>query len=209
MADFADFTLSADFLEARELPFFPYRSREAYMLRIALKYGAIASGLVAVWCLGIVGLMWGGQGESVISSEWLGYLVMFVSLSTIFIAVREYRNVNRGGIIKFLPAFGMGLLIALVASLAYTLAWEVYLASTNYAFMDNYAASMIEAKRATGVTGPELDAYVAQLNQMREFYANPLFRLPITFSEIFPVGLIVALISAAILRNPKVLPARG
>jgi len=30
-----------------------------------------------------------------------------------------------------------------------------------------------------------------------------------TFIEIFPVGLLVALISAALLRNPKMLPARA
>jgi hypothetical protein len=29
------------------------------------------------------------------------------------------------------------------------------------------------------------------------------------FLEIFPVGLLVALVSAALLRNPKLLPARG
>jgi hypothetical protein len=47
------------------------------------------------------------------------------------------------------------------------------------------------------------------MEQMKTAYANPLFRLPMTFVEIFPVGLIIALISAAILRNPRVLPARG
>ena len=41
-----------------------------------------------------------------------------------------------------------------------------------------------------------------------EQYENPLYRLPITFMEIFPVGLLVALFSAAILRNPKAFPAR-
>jgi hypothetical protein len=34
-------------------------------------------------------------------------------------------------------------------------------------------------------------------------------RVPMTFLEIFPVGALIALISAAVLRNPKVLPARG
>jgi hypothetical protein len=40
-------------------------------------------------------------------------------------------------------------------------------------------------------------------------YANPLFRIPMVFLEIFPVGFIVALISAALLRNPRLLPARS
>ena len=47
------------------------------------------------------------------------------------------------------------------------------------------------------------------MNELRDAYANPLFRLPMTFLEIFPVGLLIALISAAVLRNPKVLPARA
>jgi hypothetical protein len=38
---------------------------------------------------------------------------------------------------------------------------------------------------------------------------NPLIRIPLTFAEIFPIGLLAALVSAALLRNPKVLPARG
>jgi len=34
-------------------------------------------------------------------------------------------------------------------------------------------------------------------------YANPLFRLPMTFAEIFPVGVLVSLISALVLRKPR------
>ena len=39
-------------------------------------------------------------------------------------------------------------------------------------------------------------------------YADPLFRLPMTFVEIFPVGVLVSLISAGLLRNRRFLPAR-
>jgi hypothetical protein len=46
------------------------------------------------------------------------------------------------------------------------------------------------------------------MQAFNEKYRNPLFRIPMTFIEIFPVGLIIALISAALLRNPQVLPAR-
>ena len=134
---------------------------------------------------------------------------MIVALSMIFLAIRDYRNKKLGGVIKFLPAFGLGLLVAAVAGVAYVVGWEIYLAATNYAFMDNYIAQMVEAKRAAGVTGADLNAYVAQMNELKDNYANPLFRLPLTFLEIFPVGLLIALISAAVLRNPRVLPARA
>ena len=39
--------------------------------------------------------------------------------------------------------------------------------------------------------------------------AGWIYVSPNTLSEILPVGILVALVSAAILRNPKVLPARA
>lgn len=179
------------------------------MFAIALRYGAISGAIViAVIIAGIVLANGPGHGHG-FSSQIFGYLVMIVALSMIFLAIRDYRNNQLGGVIKFLPAFALGLLVAVIAGIAYVVGWEIYLAATNYTFMDNYVAQMIEAKRAAGVTGAEFDAYAAELEQMRVAYQNPLFRLPMTFIEIFPVGLLIALISAAILRNPKVLPARG
>ena len=40
-------------------------------------------------------------------------------------------------------------------------------------------------------------------------FCQPLLRMAITFMEIFPVGLLVALVSALVLRNPRVLPAKA
>ncbi len=179
------------------------------MFITALKYGAV-SGAIVVGVI-IAGMLYAGGvgGGHATSSLWFGYLIMILALSMIFLAIREYRNKKLGGVIKFLPAFGLGLLVAIIAGVVYVAAWETFLQTTHYPFMENYTAAMIEAKRAAGVTGAELEAYVAEMEQMKASYANPLFRLPMTFIEIFPVGLIIALISAAILRNPKVLPARG
>ena len=70
-------------------------------------------------------------------------------------------------------------------------------------------AANLERLRASGETGPALQAKLAELEQMRVSYQNPLFRFGMTFIEIFPVGLLIAIISAALLRNPKVLPARA
>ncbi len=179
------------------------------MFVTALKYGA-ASGAIVVGVI-ILGLLYAGGpgGGHASSSMWFGYLVMIIALSMIFLAIREYRNKVLGGVIKFLPAFGLGLFVAAIAGVVYVAAWETFLVTTNYPFMENYVAAMIEAKRQAGVSAAELDAYVAELEAMKVAYANPLFRLPMTFIEIFPVGLLIALVSAAILRNPKVLPARA
>jgi hypothetical protein len=122
---------------------------------------------------------------------------------------RADRDVERGGVIKFLPAFGLGLAIAVCAGIAYACVWEIYLASTGYRFMDEYIAAMLRHRQAEGASAAELARLSAEMAPMRTSYANPLFRFPMTFLEIFPVGLIVALISAALLRNPRLLPARA
>jgi hypothetical protein len=176
------------------------------MLRISLVYGSLA-GLVVILVL-IAGLTV-LSGQHFITTEWFGYLTMIVALSAIFLGIKRHRDEALGGVIKFLPAFALGLGIAVVAGVIYVVVWEIYLASSGYHFMDAYVAGMIAAKKAHGVTGPALAAQIAELNAMKEQYANPLYRLPMTFLEIFPVGLIIALISAAVLRNPRVLPARA
>jgi hypothetical protein len=102
----------------------------------------------------------------------------------------------------------MGVGISVVAGIVYVLIWEVYLAATNYTFMDAYVAGMLEAERAKGATAEALNAMAKEFETFKVQYKDPLFRLPMTFLEIFPVGLIVALISAALLRNSKVLPDR-
>ena len=45
-------------------------------------------------------------------------------------------------------------------------------------------------------------------NISRPSTPNPLLRMPMTFTEIFPVGVLVSLISAGLLCKPSFLPAR-
>jgi hypothetical protein len=80
---------------------------------------------------------------------------------------------------------------------------------TDYKFMDQYIAGIMRARQAAGMSGAALAEEMAKLESMRADYANPLFRIPMTFLEIFPVGLLVSLVSALLLRNPKLLPATG
>jgi hypothetical protein len=134
---------------------------------------------------------------------------MLVGLSSILVGVKQHRDQALGGVIRFWPALMVGLGIAVVASLAYVVVWEIYLAATHYSFMDKYVSAMLAAKRAAGVTGAAYAKAVADGNAMRAQYANPLYRLPETFMEIFPVGLLIALVSAGLLRNPRFLPARS
>ena len=175
------------------------------MQKIAITYG-ILSGTITIVTL-ILALVV-SDGGSFLSSELFGYLTMLVALSMIFIGIKRYRDQELGGVIRFLPAFAMGLAIAVIAGLVYTLVWELYSISTDYAFIDSYVNGAIEAKRAAGLTGDRLAQEIAALEAMRTNYGKFYIRMPMTFLEIFPVGLVIALLSAALLRNPKILPTR-
>jgi hypothetical protein len=194
-AIFAQITLSGDILRCS----FRARSaspqqRELPVMKYILVYGLLSGAVIIAAMLAVLNL-------SELHSEWIGYLIMIVALTMIFIGVKRYRDVELGGVIKFWRAFGMGLGIAACATLAYVLIWEVYLAMTHYAFMDHYIASL----RAHGAPAAE----VAQMVAMRDTYNNnALFRMGMTALEIFPVAFAIAVLSAGLLCFPKVLPAR-
>ena len=75
--------------------------------------------------------------------------------------------------------------------------------------LQEHVTAQIDGQRERGLTAGELAAYETSLRQSMALYANWWFRMPVTFTEIFPVGVLVSLVSAAILRNPNVLPRRA
>jgi hypothetical protein len=177
----------------------------AGMARYPLVYGGIAGAIV----VGVITATIALDLPSHATSETVGYLVMLVGLSLIFVGVKRYRDVECGGVIRFGRALAMGSAIAAVAAVIYVLGWETYLAISGHDFITEYSQSVIEGLRATGATEAAITAKTAELESLSANYRNPLFRLPMTALEILPVGVIVALVSAALLRNPKLLPARA
>lgn len=180
--------------------------REDILIRIILIYGALAGLIVGIplFCMTVA---LAGRPPLPYGMA-IGYLIMLVALSTIFPAVKRWRDVTLGGVIGFWPAFCLGLGISLVASLAYVLAWEAALAVTGMGFIDDYGRAAIADARARGAGLQEIARIRADMEAFKADYANPLFRLPITLSEIAPVGLLVSLVSAGLLRNSRFLPAR-
>ncbi|MCL1634789.1 DUF4199 domain-containing protein [Luteimonas sp. SX5] len=177
------------------------------MLRKILSYGTV-SGLIVGGALSVIVLTLGDQMGHGAIGMLVGYLTMLVGLSLVFVAIKRHRDVDLGGVIRFWPAFGLGLGVSFVASLFYVIAWESALAITGMDFAGTYASAVIERQKAAGVSGEALAKLVADMESFKTHYANPAYRWPMTFAEIFPVGVIVSLISAALLRNRRLLPAR-
>jgi hypothetical protein len=174
-------------------------------MRYALIYGAIAGAITIALITASIAI----KSLNHLQSQWFGYLVMLAALSLIFAGVKRYRDVECGGTIRFGRAFVLGLATAIVAGLIYVAGWEAYLATTDGNFMADYSASIIADMRASGASEAEIAATEAKMAPYVEMYRQPLLRMLITFSEIFPVGLLVAVLSALVLRNPRFFPARG
>lgn len=175
------------------------------MLRTILTFG-VAAGLIVIVPMGLM-MTFGEFGEAT-HSMVTGYAVMLLAFSLIFVGVKRHRDRALGGVIRFLPALLAGLGISVVAAIIYVIGWEITLALTDYAFMTDYAAATIEAARAKGASTVELAKITTDMEAMKTMYANPLFRLPMTFVEIFPVGLLVSIVTAALLCNSRFMPLR-
>lgn len=175
------------------------------MSRIILIFGVAAGLIVAVpMCL----LIANAEPGSAATSHLTGYLIMLLALSLVFLGVKRLRDRQLGGVIRFVPALLAGLGISAVASVIYVIGWEITLAVTDFAFIDSYSSAAVEAARVKGASAAEVEAVIAKMDEFRRQYANPLFRMPVTFVEIFPVGCLISLITAALLRNSRFLPAR-
>jgi len=175
------------------------------MLRTILIFG-LAAGLVVAVPMNLM-MIFGNEGDGS-HSLVTGYALMLLAFTFTFVGVKHHRDRALGGVIRFLPALLVGLAISAVASLIYVIAWEITLHATNFAFIDDYSRAMIDGARAKGASAAELARMTAETETFRTQYASPLFRLPMTFVEIFPVGVVVSLVTAGLLRNSRFLPMK-
>jgi Protein of unknown function (DUF4199) len=176
------------------------------MQRMILSYGTVA-GLIVGIPMSVMTVAMRDHPPLAFSMA-LGYLIMLVALSTVFVAIKRRRDLDLGGVIKFWPAFGLGLGISFVAGLIYVAAWEAAVAIAHLDFAGSYARTVIAEQTAHGATPEALAKLTAEMDRFKVQYANPLYRLPMTFAEIFPVGVLVSVVSAGLLRNSRFLAAR-
>jgi Protein of unknown function (DUF4199) len=176
------------------------------MKRIVLTYGLMAGAIVGAMIL-ITMPMYQSGTLNLDNGELLGYTTMTIALSLIFFGIKTHRDKNLGGEISFWKAVQVGLLIMLVAGAVYALCWEVSYRNIGEEFMAKMTQHYIDREKAEGATETELAKTKADWESFSEMYKNPFIRFGVTIMEITPVGVILTLISAALLRRKSFLPA--
>ena len=178
------------------------------MRKIVLRFG-LASGCILVAMASITMPLCLNGTLDFDNSEVLGYSSMVLSFLLVFFGIRSYRDTVTGGTIGFGRAFQVGILITLVTCAMYVLAWEIAYFNFFPDFLDKYSAHVLAKMHATGESEAAIQKTTAQMAMLAKHYDNPLFNSAITFMEVFPDGLVMTLLSAAILRRkpPQDAPA--
>lgn len=138
-----------------------------------------------------------GSGHSMA----LGYTIMVASFLLIYFGIRSYRDNTLGGQISFGRAFACGILITFITTICYVVMWEILYFNFMPHFMDSYFAAQIHKVQSAGLDPATTAARVAAIRRSQELYQNPLVNMAYTFMEPLPVGLVITLISAAVLRR--------
>ena len=171
------------------------------MKKTVLTFGIISGVIISVLMTGTVFFAERiGFDRAVI----VGYTTMLIAFLLVFFGIKSYRDNVAGGEITFGRAFTVGLLIMLITCVFYVVVWEIVYFNFLPDFPEKYSAYVLEKSRAAGATPDELARQAEELKQMKAMLDNPWLSAAIIFiSEPLPVGLVMTLISAAILRKRR------
>ena len=131
----------------------------------------------------------------------IGYTTIVLSFLLVYFGIRSYRDNLAGGAITFGRGFGIGICITLISCVFYVVTWEILYFNFMHGFMDSYFTALIQKAQSAPGTPEAIQAKVAAIRQSQQLYDNPLVNSLYTFIEPFPVGVVITLISAAILRK--------
>ena len=168
------------------------------MKKIVLTFGLIAGAILSVLMAATIPFV------DRIGFDYgmvIGYTTMVLAFLLVFFGIRSYRENVGGGQISFGRAFGVGMLIVLIASIMYAITWVIIYFNFLPDFADKYIAHLLEKSRAAGASPEQLAAEAEKMNSMRWMFNNPLINAAVALIEPLPVGLVLTLVSAAILRK--------
>lgn len=168
------------------------------MKKTVLTFGIISGLILSVMMLVTLPLLHKiSSGKALI----LGYTSMVLAGLLVFFGIRSYRENVSAGRLTFGRALAVGLVISLIACFFYVGTWEVLYINFMPDFAEKYAAGMVEHAKASGASQQKIEETTRQAADFVRNYHNPVYNVGMTFLEVFPVFLLITLLSAAILRK--------
>lgn len=169
------------------------------MKKQVIKFGLIGGVIISILMFSTMPFM--DENTDMGNSQIIGYLTMIIAMAPMFIGIKNYRDNVLNGSISFGKAFLMGLGISLITATLYVLSWMILSEFFLTDFMDVYINNMVEQMGQEGASQADIDAFISEMDGWAELYKNPFFKALITYTEILPVGILVPLLSALILKK--------
>src|SRR6187401_243917 len=162
------------------------------MKKNVIIYGLIAGIVVSISMLVSINYISHVEGKVDYNTSLLiGYASMIFALSLVYVGIRNYRDKYNNGVISFGKAFKIGIMIVLIASTIYVVAWLIVYFFFVPDFMEKFSAQEIDKLKASGASQIVIDKQTKEMAGFARMYKNPLFNAMITYVEILPVGLVV------------------
>ena len=175
------------------------------MKKNIIVYGLIAGSLISAFMVISMSYFSYCAGNVNYSTSMLiGYASMLIAFSLVFVGIRNYRDKYNEGVISFGKAFKIGILIVLIASTMYVIAWLIDYTFFIPDFLEKYSVHTLDQLKASGASQLEIEKQTNEMVSFAAMYKNPFFNAMITYTEILPVGLIVTLISSLILKRKQI-----
>ena len=169
------------------------------MKQIIIKNGLIAGLAVSIFMVCSMAYIY--NSEHAEGSMLVGYASMLAAFSFVFIGIKKYRDSESDGKISFFTAFKIGIAISAIASIMYVIAWAIEYHFFMPDFLEKYTGAAIEKLQKSNLSTTELVSKIKEIESSKSLYDNIFSFFAITFAEIFPVGLLVTIVSALILKR--------
>lgn len=170
------------------------------MKKTVLTFGLISGAIAAVLMLATMPFI---ERIGFDKGMYVGYTGMVLAFLMVFFGIRSYRENVGDGEITFGRAFSIGILITLISSVCYVITWEIIYFGFNPDFCDKYATYVVEKARASGASAQVIEATRQKMRDLTALMNNPFLNAAMSFVEPLPVGLLITVISALVLRKKK------
>ncbi|MCU0341087.1 MAG: DUF4199 domain-containing protein [Spirosomaceae bacterium] len=171
------------------------------MQKVVLKFGLIAGAIMGgTMLVSMLVYRWQDWGDSAFEyGAYFGYASMLLALLFVYLGIKSYRE--QYGHLSFGKGLQVGLLVTAVACVCYALVWLVCYYNIYPTFMEDYNAYHLKQLQKANLSPTEMAEEIAAMKDFAQLYKNPLINFGITLMEPLPVGLLVSLVSAWVLKS--------
>ncbi len=166
-----------------------------------IKFSLIAATFNAIWMLlyvvtfGIFAFHWGEIFR-------VACLICTFSFFT-YLGIKSYKMSLPNSQISMKQALQVGIMIVVLSTTIYAIFWSIIIAYFIPNFADIFANECIEYNKILGKSSETMAKKTIEMNEYRVNYKKPLVNILYSYTEILPIGIILTIFCAYVLKNKR------